>query len=277
MSDNGAMWFVYPATPFIGEAVMHLILACNNEPRADGKPSVNEREHAQISIALLMVALESLVKIKLHRIDKIEPSDKGELFTTTLQGYTKEHGALNLWQELQILRNQVMHSAYFESSKKGSVISTATLQRLQTKRTSSKIDLENESTINWKLQINPLSVSRYEAFICLLFFYWYGKESETWISNLPLHATYVDERLRTSIKNDWIDRDLFASLIGEGSNYIQFLSFMWGRLSEQYQKQSNRLSIEELGIDLEEYNSATMTMLEMMKNTHVVYGSGKDE
>ena len=40
---------------------------------------------------------------------------------------------------------------------------------------------------------------------------------------------------------------------------------------------TNSKSLEQLDIDLEEYNRATMTMLEMTKNTHIVYGNRKDK
>ncbi len=269
--------FVYPGAPFIGEAVMHLLLAFDNEPRNDGRFSPLEREHSQIAIALIMVALESLVKIKLHEQNDIEPHYREDLFLNTLEGYTKEHGALEFWNELQILRNQIIHSAYFESSNKGSAKSAATIKRLKSPHTLKHIDLTKEITKAWELSINPLSVTRYEAFACLLFFYWYGKKTDIWISNLPLDTPYIDSRMKSNLRSKWIDRDIYSTLIGHTSNYIQLLAFLWGRLSDDRKLLINNKSVEQLDIDLGEFHRATMTMLKMTKNNPVVYGSGKDK
>lgn len=277
MDTGENVMFVYPGAPFIGEAVMHLLLAFDNEPRNDGRFSPLEREHSQIAIALIMVALESLVKIKLHEQNDIEPHYREDLFLNTLEGYTKEHGALEFWNELQILRNQIIHSAYFESSNKGSTKSAATIKRLKSAHTIQYIDMEKEITKAWELSINPLSVTRYEAFTCFLFFYWYGKKTGIWISNLPLDTPYVDGRMKSNLRGKWIDIGIYSTLIGHTSNYIQLLAFLWGRLSEDKKLLINNKSVEQLDIDLEEFHRATMTMLKMTKNTHVVYGSEKDK
>ena len=263
MNGEEGVMYVYPGAPFIGEAVMHLLLAFDNEPRNDGRFSPLEREHSQIAIALIMVALESLVKIKLHELDDIEPHYREDLFITTLDGYTKEHGALGFWNELQIIRNQIIHSAYFESSVRGSTKSAETIKRLKTAHTSRFIDMDNEITKAWALSINPLSVTRYEAFACLLFFYWYGNKTEIWISNNPLHTPYVDSRIKSNLRGEWIDRGIYSTLIGHTSNYIQLIAFLWGRLSDDKKHLININSVEQLDIDLEEYHKATMTMLEM--------------
>jgi len=269
--------YVYPGAPFIGEAVMHLLLAFDNEPRNDGKFSPLEREHSQIAIALIMVSLESIVKIKLHELDDVEPNYREDLFLTTLEGYTKEHGALEFWTELQIIRNQIIHSAYFESSIKGSTKSAETLKRLKSAYTSQFIDMEKETTKAWALSINPLSVTRYEAFACLLFFYWYGDKTKIWISNLPLDTPYIDSRMKANLRGKWIDRGIYSTLIGHTSNYIQLIAFLWGRLSDDKKHLINTKSSEQLDIDLEGLHRSTMTMLEMTKNTRIIYGSRKSK
>ena len=196
MSENA--FYVYPGQPFIGEAIIHLLLAFNNEPNKEGRYSSREREHSQIAIALTMVALESIVKSKLNERDEIEPKTTEEVFLRTLEEkYPKEHGGLVLWHELNILRNHIVHSAYFKNSTKGSEISTATKQRLDKNSFYKEfLDRPNECTRRWRLSINPLSVSRYESLVCFMFFYWYGKETGVWESNLPLHTPHVDCRMK---------------------------------------------------------------------------------
>ncbi|NQU63907.1 MAG: hypothetical protein HQ517_06440 [SAR324 cluster bacterium] len=275
MDSNENVMFVYPGAPFIGEAIMHLLLAFDNEPTNDGRFSPREREHSQIAIALIMVALESLVKIKLHEQNDIEPHYREDLFLNTLEGYTKEHGALEFWNELYILRNQIIHSAYFESSNKGSTKSAATIKRLKSAHTIQYIDMEKEITKAWELSINPLSVTRYEAFTCLLFFYWYGKKTGIWISNLPLDTPYVDGRMKSNLRGKWIDTDIYSKLIGSGSDYTQLLGFLWNRLSSRHKTIVNEKSKEQLGINLSEYYNTAVTMLDMFKNSKNFYGYGK--
>jgi hypothetical protein len=213
---------VYPGQPYIGEAVMHLLLAFDNEPNNGGKCTPREHEHSQIAIALTMVALESIVKSKLHKKDEKEPKTTEEVFLLTLDKYSQKCGALVLWNELKILRNQVIHSAYFECSTKGSKISTATKRRLVTPFYKDFLDLPDECTRQWRLSINPLCVSRYEALVCFMFFYWYGKETGVWISNQPLHTPHVDCRMKYNIRKEWIDRGDFQQLIGERNRFCPF-------------------------------------------------------
>ena len=65
--------YVYPGQPFIGEAIIHLLWAFNNESHNDGRCSPHEREHSQIAYALIMIALESIVKNRLDEKDIGEP------------------------------------------------------------------------------------------------------------------------------------------------------------------------------------------------------------
>jgi len=175
---SNAVLYVYPRQPYIGEAVMHLLLAFNNEPNNEGRYSPHEHEHSQIAIALTMVALESIVKTKLNEGDKIEPNKTEEVFLSTLERYSKEHAALVLWNEIKILRNQITDSAYFERSTKGGKISTSTKRRLRTPFYADFLDLSDECTRLWRLSINPLSVSRYEALVCFMFFIGMAKKQE---------------------------------------------------------------------------------------------------
>lgn len=260
MSDS--VFFVYPGQPYIGEAVMHLLLAFNNEPNNEGQSSPHEREHSQIAIALTMVALESIVKIKLNEVDKIEPSKTEEVFLCTLDKYSKEHGALVLWNELKILRNQIIHSAYFERSTKGSKISTATRKRLEKSFYKDFLDRLNECTRRWRLSINPLSVSRYESLVCFMFFYWYGKETGV-ISNLHIYTPHVDCRMN---RRNWINREDYQNLIGNGNNFIPFIAYLSGRLPEEHRIRFVRLVQETFSIDMDKKMEFAKDLLKMFKN-----------
>lgn len=257
---------VYPGQPYIGEAVIHLLLAFNNEPNNEGKYSPRELEHSQIAIALAMVALESIVKIKLNERDEIEPKTTEEIFLHTIEKYSKEHGALVLWNELKILRNQIIHSAYFERSTKGSKISTATKRRLQTPFYKDFLDLPDECTSLWRLSINPLSVSRYESLVCFMFFYWYGKETGVWKSNQPLHTPHVDCRIKYNIRENWIDRGDYQQLIGERNDFILFIAYLSGRLPEKHRIRFVELVHKTFNIDMNERLKFAKDLLKMFKN-----------
>ncbi len=96
MSENA--FYVYPGQPFIGEAIIHLLLAFNNEPNSKGRRSINEGEHSQIAYALIMIALESIIKVKLNEKDIVEPAKTEDLFEQTVEKFTKEHGSFELWE-----------------------------------------------------------------------------------------------------------------------------------------------------------------------------------
>jgi len=268
MNSLNNIWFVYPGQPYIGESIINLLLAFNNEPREDGNCSILEREHSQLSIALSMIALESIVKVKLDQIDEYEPSKIGELFTLTVDKNTSDTLAIDLWTELKILRNQIIHSAYFTTSSTGGHISKATRRKLESPYYRKFLDIDNERTINWSLKINPLSVTRYEALVCFLFFYWYGRKTGVWKINLPLHPVYVDSRIKYNIKNNWIDNGTYNHLIGSSNNsdFIKLIAFLSSRLPKKIQQNLYNLSKKYLNIDLKAEIDFTNTVLKMYKN-----------
>jgi hypothetical protein len=256
-------FYVYPGQPFIGEAIIHLLLAFNNEPNSDGSCSINEREHSQISYALIMIALESIIKVKLNEKDLVEPAKIKDLFEQTIEKFSREHGSFELWNELKILRNLIVHSAYFGSSKKGGYISKATKKKLESPYSSPYLDLDEECTKNWKLTVNPLNISRYEAFVCLMFFYWYGKETGVWQNNGPLNAPYVDCRMWYNI--DWINKNEYQHLVGQGKDFSYLIGYMSGRLSKKHRTILVGLAKEALGIDLDYFLKFAKDMLDMFR------------
>ncbi len=264
--------FIYPGQPFIGEAMIQLLLAFNNEPRDDARPSILECEHSKLSIASTMIALEGIVKIKLHETDIPEPRGVEDLFLCTLDKFTKNHKALNLWIELKILRNQIIHSAYFESSIEGKPISKATLKGLNSKYYAEHLCLPDERTKRWRLKINPLAVSRYEALVALLFFYWYGRETGVWKSNNPLHAPFVDSRMKYGIRDNWISIGEYNHLLGHGSDFVRLIGYLSGRLSATHQEAFYRLSRETLNLDIESKYRSSVSILKMFKNMKVTFG-----
>lgn len=262
MTDEEATLYVHPGEPYIGEAVMHLLLAFNSEPNIEGAYPPREREHAQIAIALTMVALESIVKGKLFLLgDKEEPGTREDRFLHTLPGYTKEHKALVLWHELHILRNIIIHSAYFSQSTKGGKISAATKKRL-VGSDKKYVDLPDERTKQWMLCINPLGVSRYEALVCLMLFCWYGKETGVWTSNEPLRALHVDCRMKLK----WIDRNDYQNLIGEGKDFVPLIAYLSGRLPEEQRKGFVKLVQDTFKIDMDERLKFANDLLNMTRN-----------
>ncbi len=56
----------------------------NNEAKDNHPDSVFVRQYSQIAIALLMIALESMVKVKLYRINETEPWEIEKLFKKTI-------------------------------------------------------------------------------------------------------------------------------------------------------------------------------------------------
>ena len=246
-----ATMFVYPGQPSIGEAIMHLILAFDNEPEEDGRFSPLENQHSQIAIALTMIALESIVKHKLHEKDELEPQYVEGVFLNTLDGYTNDHPALNLWRELKILRNQVIHSGFFETSVKEGKISTATRAKLDRGWYAPYVNMMTESTNRWQLIINPLSVSRYEGLVTLAFFYWYGKETGVWKSNQPLGQPYVDPRMK-NLRGKWMDTGTYYHLIGHGPEFDRLIAFLSGRLPPDQKSRFYSLVKEDLQIDMEQ-------------------------
>lgn len=256
--------FVYSGQPFIGEAIIHLLWAFNNEPYNDGKCSPHEREHSQIAYALIMIALESLVKIRLDEKDIKEPRELESLAEATIQGFTKQHGGYELWMELKILRNQIIHSAYFERNTKGGYTSKATENRLGSKYYKQYFDRDEECTKKWRLSINPLNVTRYEPFVGLLFFYWYGKTTNVWKSNNPLDTPDVDCRMKYNIK--WINRDEYHHLVGHGKDFGYLIGYLSGRLPKAYRSLLNDLANEVLGIDLNDSFTNAKGILSMFNN-----------
>lgn len=255
------IFYVSPGQPFIGEAIIHLLLALNNEPKSNGIPFINEGEHSKIAYALIMIALESIVKVKLHEKDLVEPAKTEDLFEQTLEKFTKKHGSLELWQELKILRNSIIHSAYFETSARDGRISKATEKRLKSSYYSPYLDLDEKCTKKWRLTINPLNVSRYEAFVCLMFFYWYGKETGVWQSNRPLNTPNVDCRMKYKIL--WINKNDYNLLVGNGKDFSYIIGYMSGRLSEKHRTILVSLANEALSIDLDSSLSAANGILDM--------------
>lgn len=65
------------------------------------------------------------------------------------------------WQDLKIIRNNIIHAAFFQSSKEGSRISVATKAELNSKYYSQFIDFTTMKTKRIQLIINPFSVTRY--------------------------------------------------------------------------------------------------------------------
>jgi len=110
------------------------------------------------------------------------------------------------------------------------------------------LDLVGECTKKWRLTINPLNVSRYEAFVGLLFFYWFGKETGVWKSNSPLHTPDVDCRMKYNIHGDWINRDDYHHLVGHGNEFIYLIGYLSGRLSKKHRNILVGLANEALGI-----------------------------
>ncbi len=257
--------FIYPGQPFIGEGVLRTILSFNNEPNDKGTSSVLEREHAQIAVGVTMVALESLVKTKLHNIDENEPKLLEDLFLKTVPDSSTNHPALGLWHELKILRNQIIHSGYFEKNILGGKISKATQTRIGFKFTCSHIDFKNERTKKYRLTINPLNVSRYEAFVTLLFFYWYGKVTETWSSNVPLNRIYVDSRFNHDIIGKWINAGRFHHLVGGGNEYVNLIGFLSNRLNPISKKQIYKSALSDLDIDLNKSANTALSILKMFE------------
>jgi hypothetical protein len=250
---TGSILYVSPGEPYLGEAVMHLLLAFNSEPNKNAKYPPREREHAQIAIALIMVARESVIKNKLFMMEKDEDPDSGKEENVFLKttGYPKERAAFILWQEVRILRNQIIHNAYFEQSTKGGKISIATKNRL-VGSDKKYIDLHDECTKQWRLNINPLNVSRYEALVCFLLFYWYGKETGVWTSNKPLLEPHVDCRMKHKIHDCWITRNDYQALIGEGKDFGLLIGFLSGRLPGEQRERFFNLVADTFNIDMKD-------------------------
>jgi len=261
MSEN--VIYVYTGQPFIGEAVMHLLMAFNSEPYDDGRCSPHEREHSQIALALIMIALEGLVKASLDMKDIEEPRELEKLFEETVDGFTRKQGGLELWTELKILRNQVIHSAFFQRNIKGGYTSKATKKKLQTRHYLAYIARDEECTKRWQLSINPLNLTRYESFIAFLFFYWYGKATGAWKSNNPLDTPEVDCRMKHNIQ--WISRDDYYYLVGHGSDFGYLIGYLCGRLPKKNRVLCFKLVIEELGIDLNETLRVASEILAMLR------------
>jgi hypothetical protein len=261
MSEN--VIYVYTGQPFIGEAVIHLLMAFNSEPY-DGGCSPHEREHSQIALALIMIALESIVKVRLDTKGIKEPRELEKLFEETVDGFTREHGGLELWTELKILRNQVIHSAYFQRNAKGGYTSRATENKLQAPHYMPYIDRDEECTKRWQLSINPLNLTRYEAFIAFLFFYWYGKATGAWKSNNPLDTPEVDCRMKHNIQ--WITRDDYSLLVGHGNDFSPLIGCFSGRLSKKHRDISFRLAEEALELDLNSSLRVANGILSMSRN-----------
>jgi len=248
---------------------MHLLLSFDNEPNSDGTGSIREQEHAQISTSLTMIAFESIVKVKLHDLDSIDPKDYVKLFNLTLDDPDHEDRAFILWTELRILRNHIIHGAYFQTSSKGGIVSRETEKTLQSRHYSKFINRDEECTINWHLRLNPLSIYRYEALTALLFFYWYGQNSKVWKSNVPLHDPYTDVRMRYSFKNKWFNRGDYYRLLGHHGDFIKLLGFLTSRLNSIQQKMFCDLCLNELGIDMQNEMRIAHMIIEMPNNTSI--------
>ena len=256
--------YVYPGQPFIGEAVIHLLMAFNSEPYDDGRCAPLEREHSQIAIALTMIALESIVKVRLDMKDIEEPRELEKLFEETVDGFTREHGGLELWTELKILRNQVIHSAFFRRNVKGAYTSKATEKKLQTPHYMPHINRDEECTKRWQLSINPLNLTRYEAFIAFLFFYWYGRATGAWKSNNPIDTPEIDCRMKHNIQ--WISRDDYYHLVDHGNDFGPLIGCLLGRLPRKNHDLLNKLAVEAIGLDLNESLRLANGILSMFKN-----------
>jgi hypothetical protein len=264
--SNNSTYFVYTGQPFIGEAIIHLLLAFNNMPDKDGRFAPAEGEHSQIAYALIMISLESIIKAKLNEIDGIEPSKIEDLFKRTIDAFTIEHGGFELWNELKIVRNHIIHSAYFETSRKGGHISKATLKKLESSYYQQFLDLPNECTKKWKLSINPLNISRYEPLVGLLFFYWYGKETGVWQSNNPIHTPEIDCRMKYNIHDNWISRDDYHHLVGYGNDFIRLIAFLSDRLPVKQRKTFINLADEAFCIDIASNLEEAKSILSMFRN-----------
>ena len=271
MSESA--FYVYPAQPFIGEAIIHLLLAFNNEPNNKGRCSPREMEHSQIAYVLIMIALESIVKVRLNEKNAVEPEKPGELYEQTIERFTKEHGSFELWNEIRILRNQIVHSAYFESSTAGGYKSKATKKKLESRYYLPYIDKVEECTKKWRLSINPLNVSRYEPLVSLMFFYWYGKETSVWRNNQPLDTPNVDCRMKYNM-GDWINRDVYNQLIGQGNDFIHLIGYLSGRLPEKQRKMFVELVSETLDIDLKFSLKVANGMMQMSRNQRPDFNEG---
>ena len=258
-------WFLYPGQPFIGEGIINTILACDNDPMETPSASPNEHEKAQIAFAMILIAVESLVQTKLNQ-NNSKGSDRIENIAKKTLGINDVNDPiLNLWNELRIIRNTIIHSGYFEKSKPDNHISIATLKRLVTDFNSNFIDTKTELTKIWKMCYNPLNITRYEAIVAFTFFYWFGKETKTWISNVPLNSAYVDCRLKKGLRNDWFKIGNYYHLVGHGNDFEYLVGYLSGRLPSLQQKEYFQLTQQILDIDTKSALKMSEKIIDMFR------------
>ena len=137
---------------------------------------------------------------------------------------------LQLWKELAILRNDIIHSALFFNSQKDSKISRATNQRFDGKHIKKFLKKDEHETRKWALTINPLRTTRYEALVALTFFWWLGKNTDVWNSGVPFASASVDCRLKPIFKSEWMNESAFYFLLNNSGDMDFFIAYLCNRL-----------------------------------------------
>lgn len=226
-------WIVYPGQPFIEDGIINTLLSFANEPNDDGLVSPNERSCAQKAVANIMVATESIIKQGLHKIDAEEPYERIEILKSIIQNNDELEKGLTLWNELSILRNDIIHTGYFINSNEISDVSKATAKRIHSKNVSKFLKSGEHETRKWGLTINPLRTTRYEAIVALTFFWWLGNKSGIWKSGVPFDSASVDCRLKPIYNSNWMNRKSYHSLLNVSGDMDFFLAYLHARLPEE--------------------------------------------
>lgn len=263
--DN--VWFIYPGQPFIEEGIINALIAFNCNISEGGNFSIYENQVSIKSVAATMIAVESIVKHALDKKNMTEPHDLVELIDIVTDSHPKKSGALVLWRELKILRNDIIHSALFYDSKHDSKISLSSEKRLHTKYVREVLAPNETETRDWQLTINPLRAFRYEALVALTLFYWLGKSTKVWNAGVSFSSVFVDWRLQKEVFcSDWMTQGIYSHIFDHSGKMDFFFAYLADRLPASHKKLYFSMAHKLTGTNLETSLSTFMGFLDMLKS-----------
>jgi len=227
---------IYPGQPFIEDGLVTALIAFSSE-LCDNRFTPHENACAACSVVSTMIGVESIKKHALHKNNKIEGKTLKETLRIILDDKSTFCEGLTLWDELRIVRNGLVHSSLFIDSTTKSEVSKETQYRLEIEINRGKADDGNHETKRWKLAVNPLRVTRYEALVALTLFYWLGKSTGVWKSGTPFDVAFADARLDYVFKSGCITREKYNVLLtcsGKLEHFLGYLAHYLPKTKKQY-------------------------------------------
>jgi hypothetical protein len=247
---------IYPGQPFIEDGLVAALQAFSSKFCND-RFTPYENVCASRSVVATMIGVESIKKHALHNHNKLEGKTPRETLHIILHDKYSLCEGFTLWDELRIVRNGLVHSSLFFDSTTNSEVSEETKSRLVKEISKGKVD-EDRKTMKWKLEVNPLRVTRYEALVALTFFYWLGKSTSVWKNGTPFDVAFADARLNYVFESGYITKEKYNLLLTRSGEMEHFLGYSAHHLTEMKKKHYFKMTSPLFNVDLEVFGNAAL-------------------